>query len=161
MSLIIWFLLLVLVIVILGVLMSRKKECTHFKENGKCVDTCINKIYDYTTESCVSKCPTGTSEIMLDGGWKVCSKCPDGKAYKDGSCIDQSSCKDYGYLKITKNGVECVNNCGSGYIGIRESNSQYCLPDCKSSEDINPITLKCRSSCPPDFPNGIEGFCDK
>jgi hypothetical protein len=149
------FAVIIAVIIIVGVgLAMKKKECDNYKENGKCVDKCENKIYDFTTGSCVESCPSGTVEIS-DGDWKGCTKCPEGKIYKDGSCIDQKECN--GVYKVTKNGLECVNNCGEGYF----SQDGLCIPDCKLSQAIHPITFKCVNKCPEDFPVNRNGFCSK
>lgn len=139
---------LVLVIVIIGALMLRKKECKLYKEDGKCVDKCKNKIYDYKSKSCVASCPTGTFEknvTVQNEQWKVCTECPEGKISYNGTCIDEEKCLSDGKkLRIGRYGITCVDSCDADKDS--EIDNNYCfeksLKPC-SSGLYNPITREC------------------
>ena len=75
-------------------------------------------------------------------------KCPEGKIYKDGSCIDINSCVSQ-LGKFTNNGFECVSECGSGYVNFLGT----CIPSCTGGKAVNPINFKCVSQCPVEYPN--------
>lgn len=134
----IFWVFLVLVIVIVGALMLRKKECKLYKEDGKCVDECKNKIWDFTTQSCVESCPSGTFEYDAEAGWKQCNKkkiidCPVDKV-----------------TKFTTDGIECVNECSSNDIVYNDDGKRVCFEKCNGY--FHPITYKCLDSCSGEFP---------
>jgi len=146
----IWIFIVVL-IVVLGialVVMSSKKKCKYYKEDGKCVDECKNKIWDFTTKSCVESCPTGTIEINSNDGvlpyppeWKACNKVIDEKCVKDEKLR----------LKLTSDGVVCVDSFDTNDIILGEENGLSIAID-KCDGYIHPITLKCLDSCGGEFP---------
>ena len=148
----IWIFIVVL-IVILGialVVMSSKKKCKYYKENGKCVDKCVNKIWDFTTKSCVKSCPVGTLEINSTNNdgilpyppeWKACNKVIDEKCVKDGKSR----------LKLTPDGVVCVDSFDTNDIIVAEGDEYIAAID-KCDGYIHPITLKCLDSCGGEFP---------
>ena len=148
----IFWVFLVLVIVIVGALMLRKKECKLYKEDGKCVSKCNNRIYDFTTRSCVSACPSGTFEANYSDGWKVCTKCEEGKVPYNGSCIESAKCiSDGKKIKGTPDGPICLDSCENDDFIV---DKYYCVDKCEGS--IHPITFKCLSSC--GGPNSNEEY---
>ena len=143
----------VLFIVILGIallFMSSKKTCKLYKEDGKCVDECKNKIWDFTTKSCVQSCPSGTIEINSTNNdgvlpyppqWKACNKNIDEKCVKDGKLR----------LKLTPDGVVCVDSFDTNDIILGEQNGlSIAINECEGY--LHPITLKCLDSCGGEFP---------
>ena len=133
----------VLFIVILGialVVMSSKKKCKYYKENGKCVDECKNKIWDFTTKSCVESCPSGTIETdeFVPYGWKQCYK------------LDISKCESTKAVKFTTEGIKCVDECSSDDITFIDGSEKLCIEKCDGY--IHPVTFKCLDSCGVDYP---------
>jgi len=156
---IVWVLL-VLFIVVVGVLMFRKKECKYYKEDGKCVTTCKNKIWDFKSKSCVAACPVGTFERQIDikegtidnekivqwEQWKICTECPEGKVYYNGSCIDEEKCLSDGKkLRFDRYGITCVDSCDPK--NEEEKDTNYCFEKnpnpCSNQGLIHPITREC------------------
>lgn len=135
----IFWVFLVIVIVILGALMLRKKECKLYKEDGKCVDECKNKIWDFTTKSCVESCPSGTKEFDEgQPGWLQCHK------------LDISKCESTKAVKFTTEGIKCVDECGSDDITFIDGSEKLCIEKCDGY--IHPVTFKCLDSCGGDYP---------
>lgn len=139
----IWIFIVVLV-VILGialVVMSSKKKCKYYKENGKCVDECKNKIWDFTTQSCVVSCPSGTEQSdSLVSGWNQCLKRDE-----INNCITAKA------IKVTPEGFKCLDGCSiDDLVLLLEQDKKLCIERCNGY--IHPVTFKCLDSCSGDFP---------
>jgi hypothetical protein len=131
-------------IVMTIIIVNRLNKCKYYKKDGKCVNKCDSKIYDFTTGSCVESCPSRSVEIsgLYDTEWKHCV-----------NEVDENKCEAEGknIPRITEKGFECVKSCRDGdFISSDADGIIGCIPKC--SGYIHPVTFKCVNSCGGDFP---------